>query len=112
MPARELRLEEILGRVVRTATGRPVGRIEDVRAVPEGEDYVVREVILGELGLRARILSTASQVPTLKSVGLTGRYRTRAIPWEWLDFSDPARPRFRDGDGRAKREEGSGQGKT
>ena len=108
MPARELRLEEILGRVVRTATGRPVGRIEDVRAVPEGEDYVVREVILGELGLRARIFSVASQLPTLKSVGLTGHYRTRAIPWEWLDFSDPTRPRFRDDDGRAKREEGSG----
>jgi hypothetical protein len=94
MPAREIRLEEILGRVVRTAAGRPVGLIEDVRAVPEGEDYVVTEVILGELGFRARLVSMAAQLPTLKALGITGRYRIRAIPWEWLDFSDPEHPRF------------------
>jgi sporulation protein YlmC with PRC-barrel domain len=94
VPAREIRLEEILGRVVRTAAGRPVGRIEDVRAVPQGEDYVVREVILGELGLKARMFSVAAQLPTFQSLGFGGRYRTRAIPWHWLDFSDPHQPRF------------------
>ena len=94
MPAREIRLEEILGRVVRTAAGRPVGRIEDVRAEPDGEDYVVREVILGELGLRARLFSMTAQLPSLKALGIGGRSRTRAVPWEWLDFSDPAHPRF------------------
>ena len=94
MPAREIRLEEILGRVVRTAAGRPVGQIEDVRVVPQGEEYVVTEVILGELGFRARLFSMAAQLPTLQALGITGRYRTRAIPWEWLDFSDPEHPRF------------------
>ncbi len=94
VPGREIRLEELLGRVVRTAAGRPVGRIEDVTAEPEGEDYVVRAVILGELGLRARLFSMATQLPTFQSLGFGGRYRTRAIPWQWLDFSDPRRPRF------------------
>jgi sporulation protein YlmC with PRC-barrel domain len=93
-PAREIRLEELLGRVVCTAAGRPVGRIEDVTAEPEGEEYVVREVILGELGWRARLFSMAAQLPTLRALGLGGRYRTRAIPWHWLDFSDPEHPRF------------------
>jgi sporulation protein YlmC with PRC-barrel domain len=110
MPAREIRLEEILNRVVRTAAGRPVGRIDDVRVVPEGGDYVVREVILGELGLRARMFSLAAQLPTLESVGLPGRYRTRAIPWEWLDFSDPVRPRFKGREGWEGREGGGGSG--
>jgi sporulation protein YlmC with PRC-barrel domain len=95
MTDREVRLEDLLGRLVRTAAGRPVGRIEDLRAEPEGEDYVVRDVILGELGLQARLFGMAAQLPTLKSLGLGRRYRTRAIPWEWLDFSDPERPRFR-----------------
>ena len=94
MSDRELRLEDVLGRVVRTAAWRPVGRIEEVTAEPEGEDYVVREVILGELGFRARLFSMAAQLPTLKSLGVRGRFRTRAIPWNWLDFSDPAHPRF------------------
>jgi sporulation protein YlmC with PRC-barrel domain len=100
-PAREIRLEEILGRVVRTAAGRPVGRIEDVIAEPEGEDYVVRGVILGDLGWRARLFSVAAQLPTFQSMGLGGRYRVRTVPWEWLDFSDPAHPRFQ---GRESRE--------
>jgi len=99
MPAREIRLEEILGRVVRTAAGRAVGRIEEVSVVPDGADYVVQQVILGELGLRAKMFSMAAQLPTLKALGLGGRFRTRAIPWDWLDFSDPLRPRFREGKG-------------
>jgi sporulation protein YlmC with PRC-barrel domain len=94
MPGREIRLEELLGRVVRTAAGRPVGRIEDVTAEPEGEEYLVREVILGDLGLRARLFAVAAQLPTFRALGFGGRYRTRAIPWEWLDLSDPSRPRF------------------
>ena len=92
--SREIRLEELLGRVVRTVSGRPVGRIEEVTAEPEGEDYVVRHVILGDLGFRARLFSIAAQLPTFRSLGFGGRYRTRAIPWEWLDFSDSEYPRF------------------
>lgn len=94
MAAREIALEDLLGRVVRTATGRPVARIDDVRAEPEGEEYVVREVVLSELGLRARLFGIASQLPTLRALGLAGPYRTRAVPWDWLDLSDPERPRF------------------
>jgi sporulation protein YlmC with PRC-barrel domain len=97
MADREVRVEDLLGRLVRTAAGRPVGRIDDLRVEPEGEDYVVQEVILGELGLRARLFVMAAQLPTLKALGWKRafRTRTRAIPWEWLDFSDPERPRFR-----------------
>ncbi|HEX5576205.1 MAG TPA: hypothetical protein VFX42_10050, partial [Gemmatimonadales bacterium] len=96
---------DLLGRLVRTAAGRPVGRIEDLRVQPEGDDYVVRDVILGELGLRARLFEMAAQLPTFKALGLGRHYRTRAIPWEWLDFSDPERPRFV---GAEEREDGKG----
>jgi hypothetical protein len=95
MAAREVRVEQLLGRVVRSASGLPVGRIEDLRVRPEGEDYVVYEVILGELGWRANLVSMASQLPTFAALGLGRRYRVRAIPWGWLDFSDPEHPRFK-----------------
>ena len=95
MAGREIYLEDLLGRLVRTAAGRVVGRIEDVRAEPVGDEYHIREVVLGELGLRARLFGMAAQLPTLQALGLARRYRTRAIPWEWLDFSDPEHPRFR-----------------
>lgn len=98
MTPREVAFEELLGRVVRTAAGRPVGRIEDMRVEPEGEDYVVTEVVLGELGLRAQLYDMAAQLPTFRALGVPARYRTRAIPWRWLDLSDPKHPRFLEAD--------------
>src|SRR4051812_10008081 len=90
--AREIHLERLLGRVVRTAAGRPIGVIQDVRAYPEGEEYVVREFLLGELGLKAKLLGSLQQLPTFRALGLGKPYRTRPIPWHWLDLSDPERP--------------------
>ncbi len=95
MSAREVRLEELLGRVVRTAAGRPIGVIQDLRAQPHGEEYLVHEVLIGELGLRARLLGVLQQLATFRALGLARPYRIRAIPWDWLDLSDPHHPRFR-----------------
>jgi hypothetical protein len=96
MANREIRLEELLGRTVRSAAGRPVGRIDDIRAEPHGEEYLVTEVLMGELGLVAKLLDFAEQLPTFQALKLGRRYRLRPIPWDWLDLSDPERPRFRD----------------
>jgi hypothetical protein len=92
---REVRLEELLGRVVRSAAGRPIGVIRDVRAQPHGDEYLIHEVLLGELGVRAKLLGMLQQLPTFRALGLGRPYRTRPIPWDWLDFSDPWNPRFR-----------------
>ncbi len=93
--AREIALEQILGRVVRSPAGRPVGRIEDFRAEPVGGDYVVREVMIGELGLMAKLLGMAGQLPTFRLLGSSRRYRRRAVRWDWIDWSDPEHPHFR-----------------
>jgi sporulation protein YlmC with PRC-barrel domain len=91
---REVALEQLLGRVVRSPAGRRVGRIEDVQAEPEGDDYVIRKVVIGELGWRARLLGMAAQLPTFRFLGLKGPYRRRAVPWNWIDWSDWEHPRF------------------
>ena len=93
MATREVRLEELLGKVVRSPGGREVGRIEDLRVRPDGEDYVVYEIVLGELGLLAKVMGIMAQLPTFRALGLGRRYRTRAIPWDWLDLTDSERPR-------------------
>jgi hypothetical protein len=92
---REIALEQLLGRVVRSPGGRPVGRIKDLRAEPEGDEYVVHEVVIGELGLMAKLLGMAGQLLALRSIGLSRRYRRRAVRWSWIDWSDPEHPRFR-----------------
>jgi hypothetical protein len=95
MSPREVGLEEILGRVVRTAAGRPVGRIDDIGVEPEGDEYLVRSVLIGELGLSSRLLRFFEQLPTFRALRRLRRPRQRRIPWDWLDFSDPHAPRFR-----------------
>ena len=95
MATREVPLEELLGRVVRSAAGRPIGVIQDLRAQPQGEEYVIREVLLGELGYRARLIGILRQLPTFRALGLGKPYWTRPIPWHWLDWSDPLNLRFR-----------------
>ncbi len=92
--AGEVHLEDLLGRVVSSAAGRPIGVIHDVRARPDGDEYVVYEIVLGELGLRAKLLRMMQQLPTFRALGLGRKYRTRAIPWHWLDLSDPHRPHY------------------
>jgi hypothetical protein len=103
--AQEVRLEDLLGRVVRSAAGWPIGVIQDVRAQPHGDEYLVHEILLGELGLKARLLGILQQLPTFRALGLGRPYRTRAIPWQWLDLSNPQDVRFRRGRGRAVGEE-------
>jgi hypothetical protein len=95
--SREVGLEELLGRVVRSAAGRPVGVIQDVRAQPHGDDYLVHEILLVELGLRAKLLAILQQLPTFRALGLGRPYQVRPVPWNWLDLSDPENIRFRAG---------------
>jgi hypothetical protein len=94
MTHREIRFDELVSRVVRSAAGRPIGRIEDLRARPEGEDYVVHEVLIRDLAPMPKLLRLAAQLPTLRALGLLRHPRLRAIPWSWLDLTDPERPRF------------------
>ena len=92
---REVRLEDVLGRVVRSAAGRPIGVIQDLRAQPHGDEYLIHEVLVGELGIVAKLLGMLQQLPTFRALGLGRPYRSRPIPWNWLDLSDPGKPRFR-----------------
>lgn len=91
----ELRLERILGRLIVDAFGVALGRIEDVEATPDGDDYLVTHVIVGPEGRLEQLLAFTHQLPTLRALGLGRKPRTRRVPWDWIDWSDPERPRLR-----------------
>jgi hypothetical protein len=91
---RELRVEDLIGKVVRNDFGRAVARIEDLRVEPDGEDYLVTEFLLGPLERLSRLLAFAGQLPTFRALGLGRRSQLRPIHWQWLDLSDPERPRL------------------
>ena len=92
--AQDVRLEDLLGKVVRNDFGRAVARIEDLWVEPEGEDYVVTKFLLGPLERWPRLVAFAGQLPTFRALGLGRKSQLRPIPWHWLDLSDPERPRL------------------
>jgi sporulation protein YlmC with PRC-barrel domain len=81
-----VRLEDLLGRRVVAANGRPVGRIEEIRAERRGGEYEVVEYLVGT---RA-VLERWSVVQDL--FGMKGR--KLVARWNQVDISDPRGPRL------------------
>jgi sporulation protein YlmC with PRC-barrel domain len=96
--AREVRLSQIVGRRVRDAVGRSVGRLEELRAEIElhshGNDYVVVEYVVGAYGALEALAGARFARHLLRRLGRVGGYRRYTIPWERMDLGDPERPRL------------------
>ena len=90
----EIRFEDLIGKPVRNQYGRIIGRIEEARVEPEGDDYLVTDFLIGPVELWPRILTFLGEVPTLRAVGLGRQGKLRPFPWQWIDLSDPERPRL------------------
>ena len=100
MPPGEVRFEDLVGTVVRNEHGRPIGRIEDLEVEPEGEDYVVTHYLLGPLEWLSRFMAFAAELVTFRSMGIARKAQLRAVPWHWIDLSDPERPVLSGKDGK------------
>jgi hypothetical protein len=90
--AHELRFEDLIGKTVRNAHGRAIGRIEDARLEPDGDDYLVSHFLLGPLERMPRIKAFLGELPTFVALGLGAARDLRPLPWRWFDLSDPKRP--------------------
>ena len=84
--ANELRLELLLGRRVRDADGRVVGRLEEFRARREGEHWAVTEYDIGPAAMLERL--------AVRHFGVTwpGRVHGYRATWEQLNVENPDRP--------------------
>jgi sporulation protein YlmC with PRC-barrel domain len=90
--AHELRFEDLVGKTVRNSYGRPIGRIEDARIEPDGDDYLVSHFLVGPLERMPRIESFFGEIPTFRALGIGADRDVRPLPWQWFDLSDPDRP--------------------
>lgn len=98
MTEREVRIEQLIGRRVRDADGRAVGRIEEMTCAIElherGRDYMVRTLQVGTFGA-LDALGGSRVLRLLLGVLLPRRaYRCLEVPWNRIDLSDPTRPRL------------------
>jgi hypothetical protein len=95
----EIRLSDVIGRVVRDIDGRSIGRLEEMRAEIElhdsGNDYVVVEYHVGAYGALEALAGASFARHLLRGIGPILGYRQRRVPWEVMDLSDPPRPRIR-----------------
>lgn len=96
MSSPEVRIEMLLGAVVRDRHGESIGRIEEIRAIPDGDGLVVTHYLLGPTGWRAR-LSLQKLRLGLRTLRGVGRSRRQRLPWHAVDVSDPRRPRLKTG---------------
>ena len=87
--SRNIHFELLLGRKVRDANGRVVGRIREVRAQRRGEFFYVAEYLLGPAAW-----FEALGISSARLIGWRIHEPIR-IPWQQLDLSDPEKPRLK-----------------
>jgi len=88
--SRPVRVQDLLGRRVRDADGKVIGRIEEIHATWRGENCYVAEFELGAAALLERLGISAGRL-----VGWTTPAEPLRVPWRELDLSDPEKPRLR-----------------
>ena len=91
MANREVHIEMLLGRRVLDSTGKSVGRIEEVIAERQGDEWVVREYLVGSAALLHRFSAL--------DIGraLLGLFRAKEnvgyrVPWDKLNLTDLEKP--------------------
>ena len=91
--SREVHLELLVGRTVRDLNDKRVGPLEEVRAEERGDEWVVKEYLVGASALIERLSAGSVGSGILKLIGknLFPGYR---VPWNKMDLSDPQRPRL------------------
>jgi sporulation protein YlmC with PRC-barrel domain len=89
----EVHVEHLLGRKVRDAQGKVVGRIEELCVeIRDGEPVVV-EIHAGPAALLERIGAFVHQLPFFSLI--PRKAQLRRIPWNEIDLRDEWRPCLR-----------------
>jgi sporulation protein YlmC with PRC-barrel domain len=92
MTTREIHLELLLGKQVLDSTGKPVGRLEEVRAEPQGDAWVIQEYLIGSAALLERLSAWTIGLRLVHWLGARKIYGGYRVPWDQLDLSDPEHP--------------------
>lgn len=95
MANQEIHLELLLGKQVLDSTGKAIGRIEEVRAEPQGEDWVVQEYLIGYVAILERLSAWTIGLGILHLLGARKIHGGYTVPWEKLDLTNPDQPRLR-----------------
>jgi hypothetical protein len=91
MKEREIHLEHLLGQAVRDRAGKAVGRIAEINAERRGDEWFVKEYVIGNGGLSHPFSTWHLGIRFLGFFGarkLTSAERT--VRWDEIDLDDPS----------------------
>ncbi|MBE9020876.1 hypothetical protein IQ272_33065 [Chroococcidiopsidales cyanobacterium LEGE 13417] len=91
---REIHLELLIGKQVVDIDGKPVGRIEEIRAQPQGDEWVIQEYLLGFGAILERLSAWTIGLAILHRLGARKIRGGFKVPWDKMDLADPDRPRL------------------
>ncbi|BAY10656.1 hypothetical protein [Calothrix sp. NIES-2098] len=95
MANNEIHLELLLGKQVLDSNGKAIGRIEEVRAEKQGEEWLVQEYLIGYAAILERLSAWTIGLGILHLLGARKIYGGHKVPWDKLDLSNPDKPRLR-----------------
>jgi len=94
MKRQEIKVELILGKRVWALNGKPVGRLEEIRAeLNNRNDCFVTEFLIGSYGMLERLSVWRIGRAILRTLHV--RKQGYRVHWEQLDLSDPFRPQLK-----------------
>jgi sporulation protein YlmC with PRC-barrel domain len=91
VPRTEVHVEQLLGKRVRDADGRVLGRLEEFHVEHQDGEDVVTEFLIGPAALWQRIGGFVTQLPYFRLIPLSRR--EYSVSWKLMDLSDPETPR-------------------
>ncbi|OUL23792.1 hypothetical protein [Nostoc sp. 106C] len=95
MTTKEIHLELLLGKQVLDSNGKAIGRIEEVRAQQQGEEWLVEEYLIGYAAILERLSAWTIGLRILHLLGARKIYGGYTVPWDKLDLTNPDKPRLR-----------------
>ena len=88
----ELHLELLIGRRVFDSLGNCIGRIEEVRAEQQGDDWVILEYLIGIAAIVERLSAWNLGTGLLHFLGARKLNKSYRVPWNQLNLSNPDCP--------------------
>jgi hypothetical protein len=90
----ELYLELLLGKCVFDKMNNRIGRIEEVRAEQQDDEWVIVEYLVGIAAIVERLSAWNLGAGLLHLLGARNLHQGYRVPWDQLDLSDPEQPRL------------------
>lgn len=90
----EIYLELLLGKPVIDPKCKRVGRIEEVLVERVGDEWIVREYLLGPAALLERLSAHTIGLKIPHLLGARKLFTGYRVPWDKLDLTDPEKPRL------------------